>query len=267
MHDTDITTGFQTVDKSDSDFLIRFIEDAHKFPSVYESFQTQLGILDLKPGNSVLDVGCGIGDRAADMAKIVGSEGRIVGTDISSAMIDACRGRHSDSGLPLEFHIANATGQPFPDASFDRIRTERVLLYVKDTIAAFNEFGRLLKDDGMLMVVDFDFDAQVFAHKDKAVTRKIVEYCSDSFPCGRIGSELFGHFKDFGFHDVTVKGVSYICSLEFTKRIFAGTIQTGVNEGVFTAGETAEWWAALEQDDRDGKFFSSVEGYIVAGTK
>jgi SAM-dependent methyltransferase len=267
MHDTDITTGFQTVDKSDSEFLIRFIEDAHKIPAVAESFQTQLGILDLKPGYHVLDVGCGVGDRAADIAKIVGPEGRVVGTDISNAMIDASMSRHADSGLPLEFQIANATEQPFPDASFDRIRTERVLLYVKDTLGAFTEFRRLLKDDGMLMVVDFDFDAQVFAHKDKALTRRLVEYISDSFPQGRIGAELFGHFKDFGFCDVQVKGIAYVSPLEFAKRCFAGTIQSGVNDGVFDADEVATWWAALEQDDRDGRFFSAVEGYIVAGRK
>jgi len=267
MNDHDITTGFQRVDSSDSDFLIRFLEDAHRFPSIYESFQTQLRVLDLKPGHQVLDVGCGIGDRAADMAKLVGPEGRAVGTDLSTAMIDASRKRHGNSGLPLEFHNANATEQPFPENSFDRIRTERVLLYVKDTLGAFNEFRRLLKDDGMLLVVDFDFDAQVFAHKDKALTRKIVEYISDSFPTGRIGAELFGHFKDFGFRDVQVQGVTYIYTVDFAKRVCAGTIQTGVKEGVFGADEIADWWAALEQDERNGRFFSAVEGFIVAGRK
>src|SRR5262245_45132454 len=173
MNDHDITTGFQRVDASDSDFLIKFLEDAHKFPSIYESFQTQLGILELRPGHHVLDVGCGIGDRAADIAKLVSPGGKVAGTDLSSVMIDVSKKRHGNSGLPLEFHVANATEQPFPDASFDRIRTERVLLYVKDTLGAFTEFRRLLKDDGMLLVVDFDFDAQVFAHKDKTLTRKI----------------------------------------------------------------------------------------------
>jgi len=267
MNDHDITTGFQTVDASDSEFLIRFLEDAHKFPSIYESFQRQLRILGLKPGHRVLDVGCGIGDRAAEMARLVGPGGSVAATDLSGVMIDVSKKRHSDSGLPLEFHVANATEQPFADASFDRIRTERVLLYVKDILGAFSEFRRLLKDDGMLLIVDFDFDAQVFAHRDKALTRKIVEYISDSFPSGRIGAELFGHFNDFGFRDVRVKGVAYIYTVDFAKRVCAGTIRTGVREGVFSSDEIANWWAELEEDEHDGRFFSAVEGFIVAGRK
>ena len=267
MKKQDITVGFQTVDAADSEFLIKFIEDVARMPSVIESFETQIGLMDLNPGHRVLDIGCGVGDRAADFARIVGDAGSVVGTDLSHAMIHTSKSRHSTSGLPLEFHVADALNQPFSDESFDRIRTERVLLYIKEIPEVLREFRRLLKDDGILVVADVDFDAMVIAHKDKRLTRKIVEYISDNFPSGRIATELFGHFKDFGFRDVVVRPISYFCTLDFTKRLCGGVIQTGVDAGVFAASEISEWWSTLEKDDRDGKFLAVVQGFIVAGKK
>ena len=55
--------------------------------------------------------------------------------------------------------------------------------------------------------------------------------------------------------------------LEFTKRVCGGVIQTGVNENVFTVDEVADWWGALENDDRAGKYFMAFQGYIVVGTR
>ena len=262
-----ITAGFQNVDKSDTDFLIQFLDDANRFPSIVASFRTQLELLDLKSGDNVLDIGCGIGDRAAQMAEIVAPNGKVVGTDLSSVMVEASKNRHADRGLPVEFHVATACEQPFPDGSFDCIRTERVLMYLEDPTQAFRESRRLLKDGGRLLVVDFDWDALVFAHKNKALTRRIVEFISDSFPSGRVGADLFGIFKNFGFQGIAVRPIAYLCPLEFTKRVCVGIIQDGVDGGVFDETEVADWWAALEQDERDGIYFMAFEGYIVAGTK
>jgi ubiquinone/menaquinone biosynthesis C-methylase UbiE len=263
----DITAGFQNVEQSDADFLIKFLEDANRLPSIVESFQTQLKLLDLKPGERVLDVGCGIGDRAAQMAEIVGPSGKVVGTDLSPVMVEASEKRHGDRGLPVEFHVANACEQPFSDASFDCIRTERVLMYLEDPTLAIREFRRLLKDGGRLVVADFDWDALLFAHQNKALTRRIVEFISDSFPSGRVGADLFGIFHRFGFKDVVFKPFAYFCPLEFTKRVCGGIVQTGVDKGVFNQTDVADWWAALEQDEKGGTYFMAYQGFNVAGTK
>ena len=267
MKHQDITAAFQDVDRSDADFLIQFLVDANRIPSVVESFQTQLKMLEIRPGDRVLDIGCGIGERAAQMAEFVGADGKVVGTDLSSLMVEASESRYGNSGLPLEFYVADACDHPFPDASFDRIRTERVLMYIKDLDAAFAEFRRLLKDGGKLLVVDFVWDSIVFSHSNKDLTRRITQFLCDSFPSGRIGADLFRIFKDLGFRDINVKPIGYLGQLELTKRVCGGVIQTGVEENVFTATEVEEWWAELEQDDRDGKYFMSYTGYIIVGTK
>jgi len=262
-----ISQGFQKVDQSDTDFLIQFLADANRIPSVLDSFRTQLELLDIREGDHVLDIGCGIGERAAQMAELVGPTGKVAGTDLSETMIAASKQRYGDSGQPLEFHVADACHQPFADHSFDRIRTERVLMYVADMPAAFSEFRRLLTDGGRLLVVDFAWDSIVFGHADKALTRRVSHYICDSFPSGRIGADLYRTFHEFGFEDVAMKPIGYFASLEFTKRVIGGVLSTGVEDGTFSEQEIAGWWSALENDDRAGHFFMSFQGFIVAGTK
>jgi SAM-dependent methyltransferase len=267
MQSQNITDGFQNVDASESEFLIQFLADANRIPSAVDGFEWQLKLLDIRPGNHILDIGCGIGDRAMQMAQLVGPAGKVVGTDLSKTMVDASERRHADAGLPLEFHVADACQQPFADESFDRIRIERVLMYLRDMDAAFGEFRRLLKSGGKLLIFDFDWDALVFSHPDKNLTRRIVEFISDSFPYGRIGADLYRHFKAFGFQDVIVKPAAYTPPLELTKRVCGGIVQTGVTNGVFIEKEVNDWWARLEKDNEDDKFFMAFHGYIVVGTK
>ncbi|HEY4206247.1 MAG TPA: methyltransferase domain-containing protein, partial [Puia sp.] len=211
----------------------------------------------------------GIGLQTQSMAKLVGDDGKAVGTDISNMMVEIARSRTASFGLPLEFLIADAVAQPFPDHSFDCIRIERVLMYIKDTQAVLREFKRLLRPGGRVVAFDFDWDAMVIAHKDKALTRRIVRYASDSFPNGRVGGELFQHMRSVGFNNIRVKPFSYsgngLILLDITKRIYEGVLQTGVSDNVFSESEIADWWKALEEDAEEGNLLLSYQGFIVAG--
>ena len=269
MEKQNVTTGFQNVDNSQYQFLIKFLEDVEAFPSVAEVFQLQLKWLDIKEGDHVLDVGCGIGLQAQSMAKLVGPGGSVAGTDLSNVMIEIARGRAASSNLPVEFFTADAAAQPFADQSFDCVRTERVLMYIQDTQAVLREFKRLLKPGGKVVVFDFDWDATVIAHRDKTLTRKIVRYASDSFPSGRIGGELFHQMRNAGFKNVNIKPFSYSGNTgvlqDITKRIYEGILQTGISNNIFTQTEIANWWEALDKDTEAGDLFISYQGFIVGG--
>lgn len=271
MEKQNLTTGFQHVDHSQHQFLVKFLEDVSAFPVVAKGFELQLEELDIKNGDHVLDVGCGIGIQAQAMAKLAGESGRVVGTDLSNVMIEIAKSRAASSNLPLEFFTADATAQPFPDQSFNCIRTERVLMYIKDTQAVLAEFKRLLKPGGRVVIFDFDWDAVVISHDDKTLTRKIVRYASDSFPRGRIGGELFAQMRNAGFTNVRVKPYSYSGSnkviQDITKRIYEGILQTGISTNVFTQEEIDGWWKAFDKSAEEGNLFVSFQGFIVSGNR
>lgn len=271
MDKQDLTTGFQNVDNSQHQFLIKFLEDVGVWPPVVEGFEWQVRSLAIKEGDHILDVGCGIGLQALSMAKLAGPKGRVVGTDISSSMVEIAKSRTAGSNLPLEFYIADALAQPFPDQSFDCLRTERVLMYIKDTPAVLAEFKRLLKPGGRIVIFDFDWDAMVIAHRDMALTRKIVRYAADSFPRGRVGAELFRQMRAAGYKNVQVRPTAYAGSgqvaQDITRRVYEGILQTGVSTDIFTEAEIADWWKAFDQDGRAGDLFVSYPGFITSGTK
>lgn len=267
MGQQDFSQSFQRVENVQINALVEFLAEGNMIPSVQECFQEQLKWLDIQQGEHVLDIGCGIGDQAVELAKRVGSSGKVVGTDLSEIMVQVSKQRHATSNLPITFQQAEATNQPFPNESFDSVRTERVLMFVADFDKAFNEFHRLLKPGGKLLVFDFDWDSLCIYHANKVLTRKLVAFISDSYPNGRSGAKLLEYFKKFGFRHITSKALGYMPPLAFSKRAYGGAIATGVEKGIFNETEINEWWAYLEEQDQQASFLNAINGFLVMGIK
>jgi ubiquinone/menaquinone biosynthesis C-methylase UbiE len=90
-----------------------------------------LDLMDLRPGQTVLDIGCGPGTDLGDLADAVTPSGRVIGLDRDPLMADHARVRHG--GRPnVEIRVGDAAGMPFHDAGIDRARTDRMLQHVAD---------------------------------------------------------------------------------------------------------------------------------------
>ena len=73
----------------------------------------------IRAGDVVLDLACGTGIVARLAAPLVGAEGRIVGIDMSAAMIAVAGEQPAPEGAPIEWREGDAAALPFDDASFD----------------------------------------------------------------------------------------------------------------------------------------------------
>lgn len=101
-------------------------------------------------GLRVLEIGCGMGTDGAQFAKA----GAIyTGIDLTDAAVELARKRFQVSGLPGEFHVADAERLDFPDASFDLVYSHGVLHHTPDIEAAVREIHRVLKPGGRAMVM------------------------------------------------------------------------------------------------------------------
>ena len=109
----------------------RRVEAVYLTPDVVAQRCQVLKALELTAGERVLDIGSGPGLLAHEMAAAVGPEGRVCGVDISEPMLAIAKKRCSAQPW-TEFHTADATSLPFPDASFDAAVATQVYEYVAD---------------------------------------------------------------------------------------------------------------------------------------
>ena len=104
-----------------------------------------------RPGERVLDVGCGPGATAIPLAAAVGPPGHVTGVDISEPMLGLLRQRIAERGIAnLTPLLADAQTHNFAPASFDLLTSRFGVMFFADPGAAFTNLGAALRPGGRL---------------------------------------------------------------------------------------------------------------------
>ncbi|MFO1105200.1 MAG: methyltransferase domain-containing protein [Amaricoccus sp.] len=109
--------------------------------------------LDLAPGMQVLDIGCGIGGPARQIAQRYGVE--VTGIDLTADLVAAAEELSRRAGVGgVRFLEASALALPFEDASFDRALLIHVGMNIADKATLFAEAARVLRPGGLFAVYE-----------------------------------------------------------------------------------------------------------------
>jgi len=117
-----------------------------------------VGMAKLKEAKSVLDVGCGTGNLALEIAKWLPSDGYVIGIDAGEKMVILAKNKLQDTQIPIQFLRVSAEKISFKDEVFDCVFNVFLLhhLPMELKLATFKEMYRVLKKGGELVTVDVD---------------------------------------------------------------------------------------------------------------
>ncbi|MFB0566617.1 MAG: class I SAM-dependent methyltransferase [Candidatus Aminicenantaceae bacterium] len=117
----------------------------------------QIGLMDIREGEKVLEVGCGTGSLAILSKIAVGESGEVEGIDIAPKMIHRAQKKANKAGLEVNFKITSVVELPYSDNYFDLVISSLMFhhLPVESKKKGLEEIYRVLKAEGRLFLCDF----------------------------------------------------------------------------------------------------------------
>jgi arsenite methyltransferase len=224
----------------------------------------------LRPGEVVVDLGSGGGLDVFLAAKSVGPEGKAIGIDMTSEMIELARKNalkigNGSSPRNIEFHLATIDQMPLADASVDCIISNCVINLVPDKAKAFAEMARILKPGGRLAICDLAENLMAYVGCIAGAI-EIEEYRRGLLAAGFAGVEIQDSGSDLNAY-AQVEGQGGCCSPAMTSDDGGLAV---IDAGCCTPAASANTGIHADLDDLLSKynvndFAASVKVFAVKG--
>lgn len=248
--------------------FINYLDDAtDHFQPVKRFAQTHLR---LKPGERVLDVGCGCGDDVRKMAMSIIPNGCAAGIDVSQSMIEEARRRSATFVAPVQFVVAAAEDLPWASAYFDACLADRVFQHLRNPALALNEMLRVMKPCGHVVVTDRDWGMVSIDAADAATSSVVLARACAGIRNGWMGRNLHALFDEAGVQDIQIhrKNVNVhsfaVADLLLDLRV---VVHHAVAENCLTEDAASKWLDDLMEKDATKTFFAKITVFIACGTK
>lgn len=248
----------------------RRVERAYQSPEItHQRFRT-LEALAVRPGETILDAGCGPGLLTADLARLTGEHGRVLAVDKSADMLALARAR-CDGMSQVEFRQAEIERLEDPDAGFDAAVCTQVLLYVADVPAALAEMHRLTRPGGRLAVVETDWRGCIVNSGDSALTETMIKAWDDAVPSPNLPARLAPMLRSAGFRAVRVEAVPILnTSLRpdaYSADIIRWFHRKAVQQGRVDDARARGWLEDLHRKAERGEYFFCVNRFLFSAVK
>lgn len=113
----------------------------------YDHFQ-------IKPGDKVLDIGCGYGETSIEIGKLVGPEGEVLGLDCTQAFLDIANRERDEAGLEnVRFVLGDAQTYELPENYYDVVYSRFGVMFFQNVVYALKNAHKTLKPGGKLCLI------------------------------------------------------------------------------------------------------------------
>ncbi|NYT02192.1 MAG: methyltransferase domain-containing protein [Methanosarcinales archaeon] len=265
-----LSSGFSRVDSSeDPAVFLSCLQTLCSLPYFQSYKKKSLQLLNPGPGSRILEIGSGLGQDAASLARMVGRSGMVAAIDSSRKMIEAA-GKGFKNAESIRCCLADACNLPLCDGAFDGARADRVLQHIPDPERAFSEMVRTVRDSGRLVVYEPDWGTFIISPGKKEICRTMTQLFGDTFPSGWIGRQLPGLFREEGLKNIRIRAETFHTGdLHLAIRVFdlVNNAHRAGQMGLVSPGQAEGRLDELRRAHERGRFFCSYTGFLVCGEK
>lgn len=242
-------------------------------------------MLELAPGESVLDLGCGRGDDVRALAARVAPGGKVTGVDVSAEMIAAAR-QLTDNGNPqdvqdarveIAFAAADGARLPFADQTFDAVRLDRVLQHVDAPDVVLREVNRVLRPGGRVVLIEPDwkmmavYPGSAAGGDDDAIIDAILGWQVAHTRHPLIGRQLGALLVDARFEQVRVRPVAYSSTsfvlADLVLELSVAGAQAAADSPRLRVEDMQEWVVAARQAEAHSQFLACLTLFFARARK
>lgn len=252
----DLHAGFVATEGGISADLEEFLDQADRMPAVQAVRRDMAAALDPRPGERVLDFGCGIGTEVTRLARAY-PQTEFVGVDHSADLLAVAARRATDTPN-LTWLRGELPGAP---GTFNAIRAERVLMYLPDPAygQALDLLANLLRPGGRVVLFELDYGSLILppgSHPDD-LAASLSEILRRSLPQPWAGRKIPRHLAERGLTPMTAH--PYV--LELGEPVWRRIIRDPLTAHRATAPAALDAWLT-EQTDPVNPFRGAVTGIL-----
>ncbi len=245
-------------------------ERSYNSPEIVNQRHRTIEAMALSHGEQVLDAGCGTGLLSALISAEVGSEGRVVGVDLSPAMLELATKRCNDLDN-VQLQQGNVTTLALADNTFNAASCVQTLLYVQEPDAALAELYRVLQPRGRVAVLETDWRGVVLTSDSLATTRAVFDAWDTAVPSPNLPTRITPMLAATGFRSIGVRAIP-VLSRGFHAGSFAGNIlksmaRTAINQQALDEEQAQHWLQQFAEQEQGGTFLFCVNRFLFTAEK
>lgn len=248
----------------------RRTELAYLSPEIVEQRARTIEIIQPAVGETFVDVGCGPGLLALEIATAVGPTGHVVCVDSSAPMIALAEAR-CKSFPNVEFFGADAANLPVDDSSTDVATCTQLLLYVANVLDVLLELHRVLKPGGRIYVMETDWRSTVVHTNNEALTEKIIEAWDAAVPNPRLPARLSTLLRTTGFNSIQANAIPLISTSSdsdgFAMTMLKQCVIEARDQQIVSKEEGRAWFEQVAELGKKDEFFFCVNRFLFAAIK
>lgn len=254
----------------DAAYLATFMQAGGAAAQAYKQLSYEL--LRVRPGMSVVDIGCGSGIDLQNLRTLAGAGGRVIGVERNATLVTQARQRLAEAGATdgaITVMCADAEHVPIHTASIDRVRADRALQHAENPARVLTEMWRILRPEGILAVVEPDWGmigidpGGTGGGDDEHALSLVLGWMKQHLAHATIGRQLHGLLRGMGdtaWTQVRVQTMVFQLDWETVDPILevAGTVEALIQEDPALRDELEAWLRRIEEASGRGTFWAGV---------